>query len=348
MWPLLLLACNLGSSPTIAASPGAPGAGSGVPPAPIDNPTAALTPVEGGRYVLGARVVHGNLAVWPVVDTRPSTTGAYVTLADGLARGVVTVTEKDGGTVPTLTVTNQSDRPLFLAAGDVVTGGRQDRVVVADLVIDPHATEAVAVNCVEHGRWSGGASFGYGGRAELGLKQTLEVDKDQGRTWAKVAELNEAKASNLAALGYAADELAPSTGTYRASLEADRVQERALPYQVAVQGALTGDMVVGLVVALEGRVVGAELFGSAALLRQSRDAIARSVALDAVSRSAAPAAPPPDVDATAFLADALSARTAETTATPVGTRVGTDGDQTRGYDLREADGDMVHKSSYRK
>ncbi len=346
MWPLLLLACNLGSLTTIAGTPAPTGPPEGTLLGP--DPALALPAIEGDRYVLGTRVVHGTLAVWPILDAKPTTTGSYTLLAEGLAAGTVTVTEKDGGTVPNLTVTNKGGRPLFLAAGDVVTGGRQDRVIVADLVINAGATESVAVNCVEHGRWSGGQTFGYGGKAEYALKETVEVDKDQGQTWAKVAELNGAKEQNLRAMGYHDSDLAPSTGTYRASMEAERVRERAIPYQAAAEQALTGDKVVGLVVALEGRVIGAELFGSPALLRQSRTAIARSVALDAVSRGTTPSTPPPDAEATAFLADALRAKPAEATATPVGTRVGTDGDQTHGYDLREADGDIVHKSSYRK
>ena len=204
------------------------------------------------------------------------------------------------------------------------------------------------MNCVEHGRWSGGQSFGYGGKAEYGLKETVQVAKDQSRTWEKVAELNASKRAQLAAQGVSEEELAPSTGTYRASMEADRVQESALPYQRVVTTALTGPSTVGLVVALDGPVIGAELFGSPALLARSRDAIAQSVALDAVSRGAGSAAPPTDASAAAFLADSMAAKPTASAAAPVGLRVETSGETTQGYDLREDDGDIVHKSSYRK
>lgn len=172
---------------------------------PVPEPSA-------DRYVLGAAVVHGGLTVWPVVDRRPGGTGGYPLLADGLARGAVKVEEKDGGTVPELLVRNGSDLPLLLAAGDLVTGGRQDRVVVADLVVPAHSDATVAVNCVEQGRWNGGTQFGSGGRAEYALKQAVEIGTDQHETWTTVAALNAQKAEALKARGLQVDALAPSTG----------------------------------------------------------------------------------------------------------------------------------------
>lgn len=353
---LFLLACSFppsfssaGDTPRPSGSAGITAAPAG-PTAPPDAAAAAaaLPPIETGRYTVGAVASHGRLAVWPVLDTRPAATGDYVTLADGLAAGTVQVTEKDGGDVPRLSVENRGKVPVFLAAGDVVTGGRQDRVVVADVVVAPGHTEAVAVNCVEHGRWSGGQSFGYGGKAEYGLKETVQVAKDQSRTWEKVAELNGAKQRELAAQGVSEAELAPSTGTYRASLEADEVRQAAQPFEAVVTRALTGDRVVGLVVALDGQVVGSELFGSPTLLQRSREAIARSVALDAVSLRAGSVAPPPDAAAAAFLADAVSSKPTATAAAPVGVQLETLGYTTQGYDLREDDGDLVHKTTYRK
>lgn len=346
----LLLACSLGSTAPTVAGTGEPV----VKDAPLAAtelapPVGALPPIAGDRYALGARVTHGALSVWPVLDNRPSTTGEYLTLADGLAGGKVSVEEKDGGTVPELLVKNATDTPLLLVAGDIVTGGRQDRVVVADHVVPPRSEAAVAVNCVEHGRWSGGAQFGYGGRAEYELKQAVEVDNDQGKTWAKVAELNARKQTQLAAKGVQDHALAPSTGTYRASIESEAVRADAAPYAAAVTRALTGERVVGLVVAYDGQVVGTELFGSPALLARNRESIAQGVARDAVSRGEGThAAPPDDLLALGYLSDAIAAPAAAPEATGGAVRASTEGQKTVGKDLREADGDLVHRSTYKK
>lgn len=317
--------------------------------APEAAPPAPEAPVSSTeRYALGPPVRHGALAVWPVLDARPSTTGEYLTLADGLASGRVEVAEKDGGTVPELLVKNSSDLALFLAAGDLVTGGRQDRVIVADHVVPPRSEAVVAVNCVEHGRWSGGASFAYGGRVEYQLKQAVEIDTEQAKTWATVAELNAKKGDALKAKGVRVDELSPTTGTYRASMDADAVRAEAGPYAAAVRSALTGERVVGLVVAFGADVVGTELFGSPTLLARSRDGIAEGVARDAVSRGAGAAAAPDDVAAWAFLAEALAAKPAAPEPTGGAVRSSTENDATVGKELTEADGDLVHRSAYKK
>jgi len=346
----LLLACSLGSTPPTVAGPAvAQGTDEAITATEVATPLAALPPIARDRYTLGARVTHGALAVWPVLDSRPSTTGEYLTLADGLAAGTVSVEEKDGGSVPELHVKNTTDTPLLLVAGDIVTGGRQDRVVVADHVVPARSSASVAVNCVEHGRWSEGSKFGYGGRAEYELKQAVEVDNDQGKTWAKVAELNARKQTQLAAKGVKEDALAPSTGSYRASLDAGAVRADAAPYAAAVTRALTGEKVVGLVVAYDGQVIGTELFGSPALLARNRASIAEGVARDAVSRGEGTrAAPPEDLVALGYLSDALTAPAAAPIPTGGALRADTEGDKTVGKDLREADGDLVHKSHYKK
>ncbi len=63
---------------------------------------------------------------------------------------------------------------ILLMAGEVVKGGKQDRVIVADTILRPHQMLDVAVNCVEAGRWNAGSkgvSFGYGGKGEAKLKR---------------------------------------------------------------------------------------------------------------------------------------------------------------------------------
>lgn len=343
----LLLACSLG--PSFAGTEPSVGRDDPLPATEMAPPVAALPPIAGDRYSLGARVTHGALAVWPVLDKRPSTTGDYLTLADGLAGGKVTVKETEGGTVPTLLVKNSTDTALLLVAGDIVTGGKQDRVIVADHVVPPRTEASVAVNCVEHGRWSEGSTFGYGGRAEYELKQAVEVDNNQGKTWEKVAELNDKKRTRLAAKGVKEDGLAPSTGSYRASLEAEGVRADAAPYEEVVRRAISGEGVVGLVVAFDGQVVGTELFGSPALLAANRASIAQGVARDAVSRGEGNrSAPPADAVALGYLDDTLAAPASAPEGTGGAVRATTDGEKTVGKDLREADGDLVHKSTYKK
>ena len=42
----------------------------------------------------------------------------------------------------------------LVLAGEVVIGGKQDRVLTEDIVLAASETQQVAVNCVEQGRWA--------------------------------------------------------------------------------------------------------------------------------------------------------------------------------------------------
>jgi hypothetical protein len=63
---------------------------------------------------------------------------------------------RGGARVNQLALINNSDRPLLLLAGEIVTGGKQDRVVGRDRIIPAH-NEPVALDvfCVEPHRWTG-------------------------------------------------------------------------------------------------------------------------------------------------------------------------------------------------
>jgi hypothetical protein len=347
---VILSACNsqVGAGPIPSAQ-----AGSGAPA----EVTQAVTPqavatelaaVANGRYRLGARVVQGNLAVWPILDARPASApnGDFRTLAEAMSAGDLAISEANGGTVPTLKAENKGSRPVLLTVGDVVTGGRQDRVIVADVLLPPQSGPVdIGVNCVEHGRWvanqAGGMSFGYGGKGEMDLKRTLSVEKDQGRTWSKVSELNAAKQAVTRG-----QDLAPSTGTYRASLQSDGVKGKARVYEDVTLPALSAPDTVGVIVAVDGKVVSAELFGTPALFAKSRTDLVRSVALDAVSKGADTATPPEDAEASTFLADALAGKEVLRDKVGAASRVEVDGEKTRSYALTTEDGEVLHLNAY--
>ena len=97
--------------------------------------------------------------------------GRFLTLDEGLSSGQVVVTEagqahtvighlerqpvlSDGAEVNRLVLINKSRRPLLLLAGEIVTGGKQDRVVGKDRIVPPQSEPVdFSVFCVEPGRW---------------------------------------------------------------------------------------------------------------------------------------------------------------------------------------------------
>lgn len=110
----------------------------------------ASSGAEGVR--LSGPVVHENLAIYFVHG--PSAGGPVpLTLQEALAKGVVTVRET--GQVNELTVENRGNEDVFVQSGDIVKGGRQDRVLMVSLLLPPRSgIIPIASFCVEHGRWT--------------------------------------------------------------------------------------------------------------------------------------------------------------------------------------------------
>ena len=70
----------------------------------------------------------------------------------------------DNASVNELSLINRSGKKLMLLAGEVIVGGKQDRIVQDDLIVPPVSVPvSLSVFCVEHGRWSQRASEGGGG-----------------------------------------------------------------------------------------------------------------------------------------------------------------------------------------
>lgn len=343
-----LLACSL--VPTGWLSPSNARAVS--EPAPVATAAPHVLPSIADRYQLGSRASHGNLHLWPVVDTgRARVTDGVVALSVALERGLVKVEEVDeGGSVPRLRVTNLGQAPVLLGAGDVVTGGKQDRVLVDNSVIPPGGQPVdVAVNCVEQGRWSAsdGLAFGFGGRAEMDLKRTVAVERNQTKTWEKVREVNAEKKVKLA--GEHADALSPASGTYAASLRTEAVVDAVGPYLSTLEPALgSDDRTVGYVAAVGDKLVGAEIYGNPKLFAQVRGEAVAGLAREAVGEATGGHDAPADDDARAFLADALGARETARAAQAETLSVEAEGASTKAVQLRDKAGELYKLDVYAK
>src|SRR6267143_5397891 len=99
-------------------------------------------------------VVYENIAIFPVVSGSSQDTSSFLTLEEGLASGEVIVSERGtvrmvrnrdgvhtipdysaGASVNQLVLINRSKRPLLLLAGELVSGGKQDRIIGKDRIV---------------------------------------------------------------------------------------------------------------------------------------------------------------------------------------------------------------------
>src|ERR1700719_3773329 len=111
----------------------------------------AATATPDGYRVSGP-VVHENLAIY-FVHGASAAGPVPLTLQEALANGSAQVRET--GSVNQLEVENSGDAEVFVQSGDIVKGGRQDRVLTVSLIIPPRSGPLpIASFCVEQGRWS--------------------------------------------------------------------------------------------------------------------------------------------------------------------------------------------------
>ncbi len=258
---------------------------------------SARTPVTAlaSGFTLEGPFTYENLSVYVV---RGSTTDArdYITLDEGLAARTVTVREKgsaaggDRSEVNELEIENRSDKWLFLQAGDIVKGGKQDRTIMTDLALAPRSgPQPLEAFCVEHGRWvpsADGMAFrnNPGLVAGSSLKRAIQGEKNQSRVWQEVAQAeSRAVAAVLIEAGPAAatPPRLSSTGTYNAIGENKTVSTSRDAYVKALLPTIRKHTkAIGLAVAINGKVTSADVYASSALFQRMTEKLLNSYALE--------------------------------------------------------------------
>jgi len=114
-----------------------------------------------------------------------------VPLNQALKQGLVTVTERGTTSfenVHWLRFNTHGKTPVYIAGGEVISGGRQDRMIVRDTILQPmEKDQYVPVMCVEEQRWSEKEKkFGYGNFANKQLRKVLDSTGNQVSIWREV------------------------------------------------------------------------------------------------------------------------------------------------------------------
>lgn len=276
--------------------------------------TALAGEVFKSEYKVLEPIHHGNLQVFPVVAAKSHDTDLFLTLDEGLKSGEVVVTEYGhlpglirrhphpqgawDGTAPPrpsaqvnqLVLVNNSKRPLILLAGEIVTGGKQDRVIAKDRIVPPESDPVdLGVFCVEPGRWTGATDkFGTlaSAMAAPQVRGSAMADKSQEKVWSKVKEAQDAMA--VAVPAPAAREVAGTTSYARVmqnSAVQSKVDSVAGPIESGYESVikqLRDRNAVGVVVAMNGEIIWADIFASTNLLQKYWPKLIRSYAAEAV------------------------------------------------------------------
>lgn len=130
-----------------------------------------------------------------------------VPLNQALRKGLVTVTERGTTSfenVHWLRFNTRGKKPVYIAGGEIIAGGRQDRMIVRDTILQPmEKDQYVPVMCVEEGRWSQKEKkFAYGNFANPHLRKVLDSTGNQVSIWREVDRQLQAGAFRNKTLSY--------------------------------------------------------------------------------------------------------------------------------------------------
>jgi ARG and Rhodanese-Phosphatase-superfamily-associated Protein domain len=229
-------------------------------------------------YSVGKVVTAENLAVATIRSTAPAeTSDKYLTLDEALKRKLLTIKEiSSGGSVPVLKAISHADTPIFLPFGSIVTGGKQDRMLREDVLLQAKETKDIGVYCIEQGRWRHTGPRSYFGSSSQVATQSMKTlgraNGSQVQIWNKVRERNYQFGSPSA------------SSNVQANLRTAEFKKLAKKLEPVREGVAKQKKMCGSLVILDGKVVGTEIYAGAAYFKKVWPQLFNSYVIDAASK----------------------------------------------------------------
>lgn len=223
------------------------------------------------RVAVENPVRYGNVYIFPLVVARSDGGSGIKTLEQARSQGLLQIYEKSHAAVDELHAKNDSSRPVLLMAGEILSGGRQNRMVRADTLLPAYSDwVSVPVYCAEKGRWAGDERktfSGTGAIAAPGLRAGAASGHSQNMVWAEI----ERQAGE-------ADAVSP-TRDYSAIYEKPGVRSRLDEYARNLRKPSRGG-IIGLAAVSGGVILGCDIFSDPELLAAQWDNLVRSYCLE--------------------------------------------------------------------
>jgi hypothetical protein len=190
---------------------------------------------------------------------------------NALRRGELDLRERHDGVVSEVLASNRSDHYVFLMAGEILVGGKQNRILRSDVLLPPGCRDVVlSAYCVEKGRWqeTGGAGFSSSGSLSASsVRMRAAEGGSQEEIWGEVDQV-------LRLQG-----VESKTSDHALVYQSSAYREQADEYKSRCRPVLREDP-VGLVIVRGGHIAGAEIFVDSDLLEAHWDKIVDSYLSD--------------------------------------------------------------------
>lgn len=240
-----------------------------------------------GNYRLSGPYQHENLTIFLVHGLDQADSRMFTPLDEAMARKVVIVHETND--VNELAIENVSTtEEVFVQAGDIVKGGRQDRVLSVDLILPAKSGEvSVSAFCVENGRWSqrgfestGSFTSAVGMLPSKGLKLAAKQVVSQQQVWDEV-RVTQQKLSE----GVNADVRSDLSET---SLQLTQENKKVQAFGDAYINKLSSIVdssndVIGFAFAINNELNSADVYSSTALFKRFWPRLLKTAAIEAVA-----------------------------------------------------------------
>jgi hypothetical protein len=267
------------------------------------------------------------LTIFPIVAAQDFDTSGFETLDEALASGDAIVSEQgsymrrtrdghdqssySGAQVNQLVLVNRGKRPLLLLAGEVVSGGKQDRIIGKDRIVPIGAPPLpLDVFGVEHGRWTSGTDKFIAAKTMVhpSVREKAAVEQDQGKVWAAVRGDTALAGGRVGTASGVVTEAAPQlsaealssviassapTQSYRQIYQSRAVGGSVESFAEEIErrfdratGGMKGERVVGVVIAYGGEIAWSDAFASSELFASYWPKLLRSYVVEALTRPA--------------------------------------------------------------
>src|SRR5829696_7262057 len=165
---------------------------------------AAVAAAQSPVYRISAPYSHKNLTIFLIHGKDETSKTNILTLQEAMQRQIFRVYETSD--VNELSVENISKTfDVFIQSGDIVKGGKQDRVLAVSIIIPAHSGRIkIEAFCVESGRWqkrgsedSNQFSSSNDRIVSKELKLAANGTRSQQEVWAKVSEAQDKLSTNV-------------------------------------------------------------------------------------------------------------------------------------------------------
>ncbi len=231
------------------------------------------------KVKVGTATAFRNLTMFPLLKVGGGQPD-YLTLDEALSSGSARVTEvSEGGSVPELKFVNDSSRPVLLLDGEELIGAKQNRILNLTILVAAGQSLVIPVSCVEQGRWAHqSVEFSSSPRSHHSTGRALKM--------ASVSESLAAKGTRHSNQGEVWADISAKAGRLRSASPtqamADIYEQHSTSIEDFVRAFSHLEAQVGALFAINGAVMGFDLFDYAITLQKVLPKLVRSYALDAI------------------------------------------------------------------